>query len=53
MSAREEGYAAYKTGKTLEDNPYQETGSFYGDYAQWEEGWHDAQAQDTEENDND
>lgn len=46
MSARQEGYEAYKAGQSLEDNPYDEAqqGSFYSDYSQWEEGWFDAQA---------
>ena len=46
MSARQEGYDAYKTGKKLQDNPYPEGGSVYSDHAQWEEGWFDAQAED-------
>lgn len=47
MSAREEGYQAYKAGKSLADNPYDEPhqGSIYSDYNQWEEGWFDAQAE--------
>jgi ribosome modulation factor len=46
MGAREEGYKAYKTGKNVHDNPYEEEGSFYSNYNQWEEGWHDAEAED-------
>jgi ribosome modulation factor len=47
MSAREDGYQAYKAGKSLEDNPYEEPngGSYYNDYAQWEEGWFDAEVE--------
>lgn len=46
MSARQEGYAGYKAGKSLEDNPYDEPHqeSIYSDYHQWEEGWFEAQA---------
>lgn len=46
VSARQEGYDAYKAGKSLEENPYDEPhqGSIYSDYNQWEEGWFDAQA---------
>lgn len=50
MSATEEGYEAFKQGKTLDDNPYEEAGSVYSDYAQWQEGWLEAQ-EDEEEND--
>ena len=46
MGAREEGYKAYKTGKSVHDNPYEEEGSFYSNHNQWEEGWHDAEAED-------
>lgn len=47
VSARQAGYDAYKAGKSLDDNPYDEPhqGSIYSDYNQWEEGWFDAQAQ--------
>jgi ribosome modulation factor len=47
VSARQEGYDAYKAGKSLDDNPYDEPhqGSIFGDYHQWEEGWFEAQAE--------
>lgn len=47
MSARQEGYNAYKAGVPLAENPYDEDqhGSVYSDYNQWEEGWFDAQAE--------
>jgi ribosome modulation factor len=47
VSARQQGYDAYKAGKSLAENPYDEPhqGSVYSDYNQWEEGWFDAQTE--------
>jgi hypothetical protein len=52
MGPRQEGYAAYESGKRLEDNPYREEGSIYSDHAQWEEGWYDAESEDDDGDDN-
>ncbi len=51
MNARQEGYEAYKSGKSLDDNPYEKSGGAYSDYAQWEEGWYDAEAEVLEDSD--
>ena len=50
MSARQAGYEAYKNGKNLDDNPYEDSGGDHSDYAQWEEGWYDAEAEVLEDN---
>jgi ribosome modulation factor len=47
MSAWQEGFDAYKQGKSSDENPYEDSaaGSIYSDYQQWEEGWYEARAQ--------
>ncbi len=52
MAPRQEGYEAYKAGKSLEDNPYEEHGSVYSNYSQWEEGWLEAEAEAEAEEEN-
>ena len=51
MTARQEGYEAYKSGMSLDDNPYRKSGEKDGDYVQWQEGWYDAEAEVLEQND--
>lgn len=51
MSTRQEGYEAYKNGKSLDDNPYEKSEDPSSDHAQWAEGWYDAEAEVLEDND--
>ncbi len=36
MTPYDEGYAAYKAGKSLEENPYPKESGMHGD---WKRGW--------------
>ncbi len=51
MGPRQEGYEAYQKGESLDDNPYDDGGSFFSNRNQWEEGWYDAESEDETKDD--